>query len=337
MKLDGKYYVSSDIKASTATNVSSYNVTLTGAPRGTIVERNGGAIDYAGAFTVNANESFKIKVLASELNGTDLSIDVAATAKGATQYTVYEIVPKNTSMQNCALLVQFAGKDVMDTVKLNISSSKITVTKVDSVTKQPIAGAVLVLKDENGKEITRWTSEINAHIVRNLPNGKYSIVEESAPKGYLINKKATEFTITDSNRNISITIEDAPKKVVVNITKIDQETNAPLAGAVLAVKKADGTEIARFETTDQSYILTDLENGTYYVEEISAPTGYIKSDKTIQFTVDDEHLSHQIIFANAKEVFVPDTSSVSSIIMLILGIGITGLGIRFVYKNGKKA
>ena len=90
-------------------------------------------------------------------------------------------------------------------------------------------------------------------------------------------------------------------------------------------------------TSETSYTLTDIENGTYTVEEISAPAGYIKSDDKITFTVDDEHLSHQITFKNAKEVWVPDTGSVSSVFMIILGIAITGLGIRFIYKNGKRA
>ena len=164
-----------------------------------------------------------------------------------------------------------------------------------------------------------------------------STFAEKAPNGYLINKKDTKFTISDTNRSIKITIEDAPKKVVVNINKVDQETNKPLAGAVLVVKKADGTEVVRFTTSETSYTLTDIENGTYTVEEISAPAGYIKSDDKITFTVDDEHLSHQITFKNAKEVWVPDTGSVSSVFMIILGIAITGLGIRFIYKNGKRA
>lgn len=334
MKLDGKYFVSNDIKVSSNTSAT---VTLEGAPKDTIIERNNGTIDYNGAFTVNANETFKVKVPATQVSETELNVKVVASAKGTTGYTAYEIVPKNSSMQNCAMLVTTTGKDASDSLTLGISSSKITVTKIDSVTKQPIAGAVLVLKDSNGKEITRWTSDINAHVVKNLPNGDYTITEEQAPNGYLINKKDTKFTITDTNRNIKITIEDAPKKVVVNINKVDQETNKPLAGAVLVVKKADGTEVVRFTTSEQSYTLTDIENGTYTVEEISAPAGYIKSNEKITFTIDDEHLSHQITFVNAKEVWVPDTGSVSSVIMIILGIAITGLGLRFIYKNGKKA
>ena len=163
------------------------------------------------------------------------------------------------------------------------------------------------------------------------------ILKKQSPKGYLLNENKSTFEISNSNKEVTVRFENAPKKVVVNITKIDQETEAPLAGAVLSVKDSTGKEIANFTTTEESYVLTDLENGTYTVEEISAPAGYIKSDEKISFTIDDNHLSHQITFINAKEVFVPDTASVSSIIMLILGIGITGLGIRYIYKNGQKA
>ena len=39
----------------------------------------------------------------------------------------------------------------------------------------------------------------------------------------------------------------------------------------------------------------------------------------------------------AKEVYVPNTANTSSIIMVILGIVLTGAGLNFVYKNRKKA
>ena len=248
----------------------------------------------------------------------------------------YEYQPDDNSMQNVAVL-ETTKKGATSKLTLDIESSKVTITKIDSNTKKPIAGANLVLKDANGKIITNWTSTTNAHIIRNLTAGTYTIEETTAPTGYLLNENKTTFTISEVNKNVAINIENAPKKVVVNITKLDQETNTPLAGAILVVKNSQGIEVARFTTTEESYVLTDLEDGTYTVEEESAPEGYIKSDEKATFTIDNEHLSHQITFINAKEVFVPDTASVSSIIILILGIGLTGLGIGYIYKNGKKA
>lgn len=340
MSLENDYYISSPIKATTLKNVKSYTVTLSGAPKGTkVVKSDGSETTYEKGFVINGKETFRIKVpskVMKKSSKTELSIKVKAKTSGEVQYMAYEYQPEDSSMQNVALLEETQKGD-SSSLTLGIESSKVTVIKIDSNTKQAIAGAKLVLKDSAGNVITRWTSTINGHVIRNLTPGKYVVEEEEPPKGYLLNENKSTFDISNDNKEVTVRFENAPKNVVVNITKIDQETEAPLAGALLAIKDSTGKEITRFTTTEEPYVLTNLENGTYTVEEVSAPAGYIKSDEKISFTIDDNHLSHQITFVNAKEVFVPDTSSVSSIIMLILGIGITGLGIRYIYKNGQKA
>ena len=334
LTLSGDYYVSKSITVAESKNISSYKVSLSGAPEGTIIEVANNSITGTST-TINGTDSFRIKVPASKVTEA-LSIKVTATATGAVQYTAHEYQPQDKKMQNVALLEK-AQKTVTSTLTLEVqAASKVTVVKIDANTKQPLAGAVLVLKDANGKEITRWTSTTSAHVIKNLANGTYTVEEISAPEGYKLNKNVSTFTITDTKRDIRINFENAPKKVVVNITKVDQETKQPLAGAVLVIKDENGEIVYKFTTTTSSEVITDLENGTYTLEEISAPDGYIKSDKVIRFTIDDDHLSHQITFENAKEVYVPDTASVGSIIMMILGIVITGFGLNFVYKNGQK-
>lgn len=335
MTLDGDYYVSDTIKVS-GSNVTSYYLNIDNAPSGTTIVTNGVSKIYSDKMLLNTKNDFKVKVPVSSVSKS-LSMKLTVSAKGSSGYTAYEYQPVDTSMQNVAIAIPDV-KDLSATTTLNVeSTSKVSITKVDSNTKKAVAGAKLTLKDSQGKEIATWVSTTNAHIIKNLSNGSYTVEEIEAPKGYLINKNITKFTITDTNKNIEVLFENAPKESVVNIIKIDQETNAPLAGAVLVVKDANGKEVARFTTTDKAYVLTGLENGTYTVEEVSAPAGYIKSNEVIKFTIDDEHLSHQITFINAKEVIVPDTASVSSIIMGILGIVIIGIGIGFIYKNGKKA
>ena len=337
LSLNKNYYVSNDIKA-TSSNISEYTVTLTDAPKGTvIVSSNGTESNYTKSFNIKANDSFKVKVPYTSITGTEMNIKVKATATGTEQYMAYEYQPVDTNMQNVALLEK-TSSTVSSDLTLEIVSSKVTVVKIDSSTKQPLSGAKLVLKDSTGKVLTSWTSTNNGHIIRNLANGTYTIEETEAPNGYLINNNKKTFTISDTNRDIQINMENTAKKVVVNITKVDQETHAPLSGAVLAVKNSSGVEIARFTTTENAYVLTDLANGTYTIVEISAPLGYTKREDVIQFTIDDNHLTHQIAFANTKEVIVsvPDTASFSSIILLILGIGILGIGTVFIYKNAKR-
>lgn len=335
MTLSGNYYVSQSIKVSESKNVNSYTVTLSGAPEGTIIEVANNTTGSTSA-TVPVGESFRIKVPASAVSGTALSIKVIAKATGVTQYAAYQYHPRKDNMQDVALLEK-SQKDVTSELTLDISTTKVTVVKIDSVTKQPLAGATLVLKDSTGKELTRWDSTTKAHVIKNLANGTYRIEEIKAPDGYKLNTKVTEFTITNSNRNIKINIENAPKKVVINVTKVDQATREAIPGAVLVMKDAQGQIIYKWTSTNASEVITDVENGTYTIEEVSAPEGYIKSDNVVTFTVDDNHLSHQIIFENAKETYVPDTASASDMLLIILGIVITGFGLKFIYKNGQKA
>ena len=326
--LDG-YYVSSEITASSS-NISTYTVTLSNAPSGTKVVSTSGVEKT----TFNAGEKFIIKVPGSKVTGTELDIKVTAKATGYVT-KAYEYTPVNNTMQPVAL-IETETQNVSSTITLSIENSKVTIIKVDKSTNQPLAGAKLVVKDSAGNTITGWTSTTNGHVIRNLKPGTYTVTETSAPKGYKLNTTPVTFTVTASNQNVTVKVYNEPKETVVNILKVDNETQKPLAGATLVVRKADGTEVVRFTSTTEPYVLTNLEDGTYTVEEIAAPAGYILSSEKKTFTIDDNHLSHQITFGNNPEVKVPDTAS-SSLIFTLLGIVIISTGIGCVYKNGKKA
>ena len=129
-------------------------------------------------------------------------------------------------------------------------------------------------------------------------------------------------------------MQNSAKNIVININKIDKETKKTLAGAVLVIKKSTGEIVERFVTNENAHVITDIPYGTYTVEEESAPTGYIKSNEKITFTVDDNHQSHQITITNTKETPVPDTGT-ESIIFALIGIIILGIGLDFILKNAK--
>ena len=331
---DGKYYVSNDITV-TSKNVSEYSVSVSNAPTGTIITDTNNNTKR----TFAANQKFRVKVPASSVDTTKLNINVTVKANGSIN-KVYEYKPSSTNMQNfiTAILIPVTSS-VSDSLKLSASSSKVTIVKLDKATNKTLAGAKLVLKDSSGKVISSWTSTTNAHVIKNLENGTYTVEEESAPAGYKALKKPVKFEINDNNKdkNIQVKIYNEARESVVTITKIDKETEQPLAGAVLVVRKADGTEVARFTTTTEAYSLLNLENGTYTVEEESAPEGYKKSDDQITFTIDDNNLTHQITFENYKEIKVPYTGTSGQTLMTIIGIIIISSTIVFIYKNAKKA
>lgn len=331
MTSDGKNYVSNEVKVS-STNISEYKVSITSGPEGTsIIDKTGKA-----KTTFSSSETFRVKVPVSKVDGTKETIKVKISATGKI-YKAYEYQPDVQSQQNVTPSVITPVEEKVETsIDLSISTSKITIVKIDKATGNAIAGAKLVLKDSEGNEITSWTSTTLGHVIKNLPNGTYTVEETKAPNGYELTEEVVKFTISDNSREQKIKFYNEAKERVVNIIKVDQSTGEPLAGAVIVVKNSDGKEVARFTTTTDPYVLTGLKDGTYTVEEVSAPSGYQKSNEVYSFTLDAEHVSHQITIENAPIVEVPNTGVASSILLVILGLGIIGGGIRFVQKNSKQ-
>ena len=331
MTSDGKNYVSEEVKVSSI-NISEYKVSITSGPEGTTVIDNNGKEKN----TFSSNETFKVKVPVSKVDNMKETIKVKISATGKV-YKAYEYQPEVQNQQNITpSIISPEAQNVETSIDLTISTSKITIVKIDKATGNALAGAKLVLRDSEGKEITSWTSTTLGHVIKNLPNGTYTVEEVEAPAGYELNKEVVTFTIGDNSREQKIKFYNEAKERVVNIIKVDQSTGQPLAGAVIVVKDANGKEAARFTSTTDPYVLTGLEDGTYTVEEISAPSGYQKSNEIYSFTLDAEHVSHQITIENAPVVDVPNTGVASSILLVILGLGIIGGGIRFVQKNSKQ-
>ena len=79
----------------------------------------------------------------------------------------------------------------------------------------------------------------------------------------------------------------------------------------------------------------DKIKGKYILTEVQAPEGYQKSNKVISFTLDSENVSQQITIENYPEISVPNTNTASSILLVILGLGIIGGGIKFVQKKSR--
>ena len=332
MSLENNYYITNSIKA-TSTGITEYTVTIENPVKGTIiVPSNGQEFNYSNSFKIGANDTFKIKVPASSITEA-ITLKVNASANGNTIYKAYEYQPTNTKMQNVALLEK-TPTSIKTSTTFTIATTRLTIKKIDESTNKPLAGAVLVLKNAEGKEITRWTSTVNEHIIENIAPGTYTVEEVAAPEGYRLNKTPATVKITTNQKVYAVVMKNSPKNIVININKLDNETRKNLAGAVLVIKDCTGTIVERFVTEEKAHVITDIKYGTYTVEEESAPTGYIKSNEKIKFTVDDNHQSHQITITNTKETKVPDTGT-ESIIFALIGIIILGIGLDFILKNAK--
>ncbi|MGN1391022.1 MAG: SpaA isopeptide-forming pilin-related protein, partial [Sharpea porci] len=105
-----------------------------------------------------------------------------------------------------------------------VGTASVQISKVDATGSKEIPGAVLQLTDVNGKELDKWTSDGNTHIVSNLPsNSSYTLTEISAPEGYKIANPVT-FKLTQDMQKV--TMKDERESITAHTTFLDKQTGS---------------------------------------------------------------------------------------------------------------
>ena len=165
-------------------------------------------------------------------------------------------------------------------VKIVEEKGSLTINKVDAETGKALAGVTYRLYDSTGKKVADATTGADGKAVfADLPQGKYSYQEISAPSGYVVDNTKYQIAITATVLNITHKRTNALAKGSITVRKVDV-TGSPLAGAELLLETStDGktwTEVGRV-TTDNTGIAkwSDLKIGVQYrITETKAPAGY---------------------------------------------------------------
>ena len=218
-----------------------------------------------------------------------------------------------------------------------------------------MAGAIIQIIDKETNEIVdEWVSTNESHIVNYLVEGKeYIMKETSAPYGYQIAEEIT-FVMGD---NIKVTMKNNPIVKTLQLTKIDKETKEIIKERFtfgLYVDKECTQLIQQMDSNAKEGTVTfkDVRYGTYYIKEISAPNGYVLSDKVIKVEINDKAVFvdkkeieennsiYNFEFAN-KKIETPKTSDESNAILLIILIGVStvtllSLGVYEIKKRKNK-
>lgn len=96
----------------------------------------------------------------------------------------------------------FAKDDWSTTNKKETVYYSAKIKLLDKETENYLEGSKLVLKDKDGKVVAEWTTENKVYVVKNLKNGKYNLVQESAPENYHLNETGITFEIKSKDKNI---------------------------------------------------------------------------------------------------------------------------------------
>ena len=243
---------------------------------------------------------------------TDIRFTVNADGKITVEGATAEALDK--ANENIVLMTDDA---IVATVKFSkeetgaagkeIPGAKITLTSdsnVDFSKIKRVSGPNITSRDNEKKTIS-WTSGSTALELSGLMPGTYVMHEIAAPSGYAV---ATDITFTvnvdktitvegasarvldQANENIVLMTDDAIPSLNIVFTKTNEDGSKKLSGARFGLYKDADLRMMYKGTSSNSVGRVTFSNinasGTYYIKELTAPGGYILSDKIYVVNVD---------------------------------------------------
>ena len=197
-----------------------------------------------------------------------------------------------------------AGKHASVTLK-NDRRPNLTIHKVDADTDEPVAGAVFVVEQPDGHSVAEVTTGQDGSVtVPNLLPGAYVVTEKSVPVPYL--RDAEDQTVTlyaNHDREVAFRNHKMPS---LTVNKVDAITGDPIQGAkfhvTYASNKTDTGEINDlgdfYSDENGKFIITDLKDGWYRVEELEPAKGYTIKEPAVQEVYISGGESKVLIFEN---------------------------------------
>ncbi|XZM35242.1 SpaA isopeptide-forming pilin-related protein (plasmid) [Clostridium perfringens] len=244
-----------------------------------------------------ANESFKAYIPKNAKTG-DMKISVKANIQIPSSLAYKTPVPGKQDMAIVPLKYTPNEKDNI-TVRWTGLTGNLKVIKTGD-NGELLTGAKFQLKDLDGNVVAEKVSENGELIFTDILGAEYILEETESPKGFL---KAEPIKITvKANETTEINVVNEQIKGRVEITKIDEETGEPIAGAEFEmVKKETGEVVENMTTAENGKITSGLHPfGEYLVREIKAPNKYVLNGKEYPVTISEHMQTIEITHANRK-------------------------------------
>ena len=162
-------------------------------------------------------------------------------------------------------------------VKIVEEKGSLTINKVDAETGKALAGVTYRLYDSTGEKVADATTGADGKaVLADLPQGRYSYQEISAPSGYVVDNTKYQITITATALNITQKRTNTPAKAGIEIVKVDADHKTPLQGAGFRLYDTSSKQIAEgYTDANGKLTFSGLRLGSYTYKEFKAPDGYV--------------------------------------------------------------
>ena len=253
--------------------------------------------------------AFEVRKVSEDISGnsgtiigrytTDSSGIIVITGLEAGAYLIEEVqAPTNyliseNSKQQAWLKAD--GTSVVEVTFANYPYGSLLITKVDAVTNKPLSNAKFKVTTGDGTAVGTsngvFTTNSNGEIlIPNLKPDSYVVTETEAPEGYVKDTEPQTIQIGTDGGTYKVQFQNQPISSLV-ILKKDADNGNPLSGAQFKVTTSKGAVVGTNNgifTTDSngSITITNLEKGSYIVEEVKAPDGYVLEEQSKTIEVD---------------------------------------------------
>ena len=193
-----------------------------------------------------------------------------------------------------------AGKTVQIKFDNRLRPS-LQIMKLDADTKEPLEGAVFVLKNTEGETIGEYqTDSTGTVVVRDLDETIVTVEEKSAPGNYLLDDEPHKDIQLEWGKTKTVIFENK-KKPVLEIQKIDAVTKEPVENVKFKITKTEDNTVSEYVTDkDGKITIESLDEAVYTVEEISVPDEYILDTQHKEIELEGGK-TKTLIFENTKK------------------------------------
>ena len=216
-------------------------------------------------------------------------------------YKVQEIAaPNGYLLDDTVKLVHLHQNEPVKVEIYNYKQAALIITKTDIVSGKPLSGAKFEIRGINGQIHGTYTTNAHGQIIVSQLNPDWYIVTETvAPSGYILDSTPQSISII-KGRISNLEFVNQPLNSIV-IQKLDGDTRQPLSNAVIKVTTVDDKYIGEYRTDSTGTItVRGLETGTYKVQELAAPSGYLLDD-TVKLVHLRQGISEKVEIFNYKK------------------------------------
>ena len=251
-----------------------------------------------------ANARFRVTQVGggySEEHITDINGEIDLSGLDPGSYTVEELAaPDGYLIDDAQRIIKIEGGEYAQFVFTNTRKPTFRLVKLDSLTSKRLPGATFrIAKIEDGTHYLDRVTDMNGEIVIDgLEPGVYSVVEMTAPEGYVRNPLEYHVELVPG-RQAELVVSNAQRPSLV-IVKRDADTGEPVPGTVFEVRAADGHSVDEVKTDkDGRATVENLLPGVYEVTEKSVPAPYLL-DAESQLVTLYPNRCHSVYFEDHK-------------------------------------